>query len=189
MLDHVVVDCESQYLADEVPGKWDSVHLMKVACAVVFEYKTDRFRIYGPDDVEALKARLLKAERITTYNGLRFDFPLIWELPGRQSPKEMLLKSDDLQRSIAIARNMNPDSPYVHKGFGLDSVARGTLQRGKIDCGTHAPALFKEGKWGQLVNYCCDDVALTRDLCDFVDRFGYVMNEKFDRVVLPPWRC
>jgi DEAD/DEAH box helicase domain-containing protein len=186
MLDHVIVDLESQKLADELPGKWNDVHLMGVSCAVVYEYSTDRFRLYGPDDLEALKARLLKADRITSYNGERFDFPCLWALPNRQMPKELVGKSDDLLRRIAVARNVNPD--FAHKGWGLDSVARGTIGRGKIDCGTHAPALFKEGKWGQLFNYCCDDVALTRDLSAFTDKYGYAINEKKDLVVLQPWR-
>src|ERR1051326_1169448 len=100
-------------------------------------------------------------------------------------PKELVGKSDDLLRRICVARNVNPD--YAHRGWGLNSVATGTLQRGKIDSGTHAPQLYREGKWGQLINYCCDDVALTRDLVNFVDRYGYALNEKHDRVVLPAW--
>lgn len=187
MMDHIVFDTESKFLADEVGG-WDNVHKMGLSCAVVYEYRSDRLRIYGPDDLPALRARLLKAERVTSFNGERFDFPLVFELPGRRMPVEMVGKSDDIMRRVAVARNVNPDSPYVHKGWGLNSVAVGTLQRGKIDTGTHAPALFKEGKWGQLINYCADDTALTRDLGAFIDKFGYAMNEKYDRVMLPEWR-
>lgn len=184
MIDHVCFDTESQFLADEVGG-WGNVHKMKLSCAVLYEYKSDRFRIYGPEDLEALRHRLLRADRITGYNSEKFDFPLVFELPNRQMPKELIGKSDDLLRRICIARNTNPD--YAHKGWGLNSVCVGTIGRGKIDSGTHAPALFKEGKMGQLINYCADDTALTRDLVAFIDKYGYAMNEKYDRVTLPAW--
>lgn len=186
VIDHIVLDCESKKLADEVPGKWDSVHLMGMSCTVVYEFRSDRFRIYGDTDLEALKQRLLKADRITSFNGEKFDFPLIFELDGRRMPKELVGKSDDLLRRICVARNANPD--FAHRGWSLNSTATGTIGKGKIDCGTHAPQLYREGKWGQLINYCADDVALTRDLCIFVDKYGYAMNEKYDRVNLTPWR-
>lgn len=184
MIDHIVFDTESKFLADEVGG-WDNVHKMGLSCAVVYEYRSDRVRIYGPDDIEALRNRLLHADRITSFNGDKFDYSLVFELPNRQMPKELVPKSDDLMRRVCVARNVNP--AQAHRGWGLDSVARGTINRGKIDSGTHAPALFKEGKWGQLVNYCADDTMLTRDLGAFIDKYGYAMNEKFDRVVVKPW--
>jgi len=81
--DHVVVDVEIEKTIEELPNGWDDTHLMGVACAVVYEYQTSRFRIYGPADVKALQTRLLSADRISGYNIWRFDFPVIWGLPAR----------------------------------------------------------------------------------------------------------
>lgn len=54
-MDHVVVDVEIQKTIEETPGGWDSTHLLGVAVACVWEYQTQRMRVYGPDDITKLK--------------------------------------------------------------------------------------------------------------------------------------
>ena len=59
-MDHVVVDVEIQKTIKETPGGWDATHLLGVAVACVWEYRTQRMRVYGPDDVDTLRDRLLR---------------------------------------------------------------------------------------------------------------------------------
>lgn len=40
---------------------------------------------------------------------------------------------------------------------------------------------YQEGDWAKVANYCADDVALERDLTDFVDKYGFVWNGKLHR--------
>lgn len=183
MNDHVVVDVEIAKTIEEVGG-WRHTELMGVACAVVYEYLTDRFRVYGPDDVALLQVRLLEAERITGFNSFRFDFPVIWRLPGRQRVEELRPKSNDLLQRIWMSLGLDPEQfSNAHKGWGLDVVAKGTLCAGKTGHGAEAPIMFQEGRWAKLVEYCMDDVRLTRDLSDFIDRYGYVVNGKTNQVL------
>jgi len=55
--------------------------------------------------------------------------------------------------------------------------------QGKIANGAQAPVWFKEGRWGEVCNYCVDDVTLERDLTVFVDKYGFVVNGKTGQVL------
>ena len=68
----------------------------------------------------------------------------------------------------------------------MDAITKTTLNApGKIANGAIAPKWFQQGEYGQLYNYCVDDVTLERDLTVFTDRYGYVLGPK-GRVVLAP---
>lgn len=178
----IVLDCESKLLAAQVPGKWNSIHLMGLACAVVYDFDTERFTCYDHTQREALCARLLAADKIVSFNGDRFDYPLVFELVMRAPPTEIVPKSVDLYRLMCVGANRNPALPQ--KGFGLGATAQRTIGRTKIDTGTHAPQLYAEGKWGELFTYCMDDVALTRDLYLHVRKHGYVVGPKGEQIAV-----
>lgn len=183
-MDHVVVDVEIQKIIEETEGGWDATDVLDVSTAVVYEYATDRFRVYGHtnQELDALRMRLLDADRITGFNIFNFDFPVIWnirrnEWSQSELAKVLLPKTNDILRRIWLSSGLNPDEfSDAHQGVGLDSIARGTLGKRKIGHGSQAPKWFQSGQWGKLVNYCVDDVALERDLSDFIDRYGYVVS-------------
>ena len=182
-MDHIVVDVEIAYTIEEVGG-WDHTENMGVSCAVVYEYRTDRFRVYGPADVQALRSRLLLADRITGFNTYRFDFPVIWGLPGRERVEELKLRSNDLLQRIWRSLGLDEEQfSDLHKGWGLDVVCQGTLGVGKSGNGADAPRWFQAGDWARLVDYCIDDVRLERDLGAFIDRYGFVVNGATGKVL------
>ncbi len=66
------------------------------------------------------------------------------------------------------------------KGMGgskLDDIAGATIGVRKIGFGGDAPKWYQAGQVQRVVNYCADDVAIERDLTDFVDRYGYVIHQ------------
>jgi DEAD/DEAH box helicase domain-containing protein len=195
MIDHVVVDVEIQKTIEETPGGWDATDKLGVAVACLWEYRTARMRVYGPDDVEELRRRLLQADRISGYNIFNFDFSVIWGIdkkawlsatcnpnPDALQPrvaelKEVLRnKTNDILRRIWQAQGFDPDR--WQRGMGgtkLDDVAPPTIGAKKIGYGGDAPKWYQAGQVQRVVNYCADDVAIERDLTDFVDRYGYVI--------------
>lgn len=50
-MDHVVLDIEIIHNPDEFPERWDATDKLGVACACLYEYQGDRFRVYGPAGV------------------------------------------------------------------------------------------------------------------------------------------
>ncbi len=189
-MDHIVVDVEIQKTIEETPGGWDATDLLGVAVACVWQYRDQRMRVYGPDDVPALRDRLMKADRISGFNIWKFDFPVIFGLPGRQRVEALRYKTDDMLRRIWEALNLSADAfSNLHKGWGLDAVAGATLNARKIGYGGDAPKWFQAGQIQKVTNYCCDDVALERDLADFVERHGYVLNhtQQPSPLEIKPW--
>ena len=187
--DHIVLGVEIQKTIEELPRGWDDTDKMGVAVAVVYEHLTDRFRIYGPDDVEKLKERMLRADRISGYNIWRFDYNVIWGLERGKLVEELRPKTNDILlriwRSLGLPLNT---FTAAHKGWKLDQVMKGTFGFGKIGNGADAPVWWKNGQVHRVINYCIDDVALERDLAAFVDKFGYVINETGEIVnIVPEW--
>ena len=195
MLDHIVVDVEIQRTIEETPGGWDATDKVGVAVACLWEYRSQRMRVYGPDDVPALRERLLVAERISGYNIFNFDFPVIWGvskpewlvgsgIASKQYGKEegslkVLLerRTNDILRRIWIAEGYDPDRWQAGMGGAkLDDIASATIGAHKIGNGADAPRWFQAGQIQRVVNYCADDVAIERDLTDFVDQYGYVIK-------------
>jgi DEAD/DEAH box helicase domain-containing protein len=205
-MDHVVVDVEIATPVNEVEGGWDATDKLGVAVACLWEYSTQRMRVYGPDALSELRGRLLAADRISGYNTWKFDFPVIWGVsreewmstaPLREevaSARYRLgLRSDDLLARIWQALGLDSSTfSDAHKGWGLDVVAKATLGVGKTGYGGDAPLWYRQDQVQKVVNYCADDVALERDLSDFIDRYGYVLKDigygSCRKVTIPPWK-
>lgn len=209
MYKHLVVDVEIAKTIEETPGGWDATDKLGIATACVWQYWDQRMRVYGPGDEKELQNCLLSADRITGYNIWKFDLPVIfgmskqqWEsdysqLPdGNRHPRLSLrAKTDDLLRRIWQALGLNPNTfSGAHKGWSLDAVTSSTLGSGKIGHGAEAPKWYQQGLVAKVINYCCDDVALERDLCDFINKNGYVLNCQGGnrrvptKLVIPEWR-
>ena len=195
-MDHVVVDVEIQKTIEETPGGWNATDRLGVAVACVWQYRDQRMRVYGPDDVLALRDRLLGADRISGFNIFNFDFPVIWGIakdhwqhnPDNSTLKAALLpKTDDMLRRIWLALRLDPDNfcSTSHGGWSLDAVASTTIGANKIGFGGDAPKWFQAGLIQKVANYCADDVAMERDLTDFVERYGYVVNKGV--LAIPRW--
>lgn len=187
-MDHIVVDVEIKKQIGQDGLTWDDTDKLGVSVAVVYEFQTDRFRVYGdtPDDLERLRGRLLAADRISGYNIWKFDFPVIFGLPGRERVEVLRNRTNDLLRRVWAAQGYDPDAfdKTTHGNWGLDVVVRGTLKApGKIAHGSKAPEWYQAAEWGKVVNYCVDDVTLERDLAIFMDKYGYVVNGDTGQVV------
>lgn len=184
MSNRICLDIESQFLFSEVGGR-HNLHKLKVACAVIYEWRTNLFRTYDHTETEELKKRILEANEIVWYCGDAFDAPVIWE---RQSgmPPALVGKTNDIYRRICVAAGKNPN--VGNRGFGLGPISEYTLNQGKIEDGKEAPAMFHSAQWGRLFRYCISDTALCRDLSDHIDLEGYVIGPRGVRIEVPRWK-
>lgn len=123
-----------------------------------------------------------KNDLLLTFNGVGFDVPVLEGLSHNHIRIKYHL--DLLQliwgALVIVGRT---------KGYSLDDVAYRTLGHGKTGDGKDAPALAEEGRFGELFQYCLDDVVLTRDLFRFAQEHGGIIDVNGDVLPLdlPAW--
>jgi hypothetical protein len=153
---------------------WDLLRDGKGGASAIAIYDTQMKWCYTYDDHSALSAakHLEAADLVVGFRSEKFDIPVIEGLLGR---KLRLKGRFDIYEEMARA---NAERGIVGgKGdFTLDAVSKRNLGRGKIDHGHNARTLTMQGKFGQLFNYCLDDVHLTYDLFARICRDGGLIN-------------
>ncbi len=155
-------DLETQRLANEVGG-WQNKHLMRVAVAVLYEVPTETFHVYFEDDVPRLIKHLQELDLIVGFNVLGFDYEVLKAYTPIDFNK---LSTFDLLKEI-----------HQQLGFrlSLDHLATHCLGRSKSGNGIQAVQWMREGKVDWVVDYCKEDVALTRDLFYHALEKGYLL--------------
>ena len=62
-------------------------------------------------------------------------------------------------------------------GYSLDAIAQANNLGAKTGHGAEAPKLWKQGKYQEVIDYCKNDVLITRRLLDLLES---------DRVIIDP---
>ena len=160
-MNDIFFDLETQKSFQEVGGR-ENTKLLRVSVAVTFSTVTNDFKSYTEKDVPALIADLKAADRVIGFNLFNFDYQV---LRGYTAERLSDLKTLDLLDDI-----------YNKLGFrvSLDGLASTTLGAQKSADGLLAIQWFREVKMDQLIKYCRDDVAITRQLFEFGRDHGYV---------------
>jgi hypothetical protein len=188
---HIVLDIEIARTVEQAGG-WDSTGAMGVACAAVYEVGRDRYRLFDSSELEDLQECIKGSDRITTWNGWRFDLPVIYGVdrpdwpaspfasqPGGKDGKPLSERSRDLLRDVWAAQGLDPDAyTPAHGGWKLEDVGETITGVGKDGDGADAPKLYKDGQWGSLMTYCMHDVWLTNQVERFIRRHGFVVNAR-----------
>lgn len=146
-----VLDIETRRSAEEVGG-WNRAEKMGVSCAVLYDSKTDDYQAYLQEDIDKLCKDLQKFDMVIGFNIIRFDYKV---LSGLSDFDFFSLPSLD----ILIK---------VHERLGyrlsLDHLADQTLGCHKSADGLMALQWWKQGKIDRIIEYCKQDVKVTRDL-------------------------
>jgi len=164
----LVLDVETQYLSDEIPGGWNAVEKFKVAVVVTWD-EGNNVRLWFEEDVPKLLAELEMFDTIVTYNGENFDFRV---LSAYGSVKSLYQKSMDM---LSILNRK--------LGFrvSLQALGKATLGRGKSGSGKESVSWWRSGNKQKVIEYCTKDVELTRDIYLFGKAKGYILIDDLKR--------
>ena len=168
----VYFDLETQKSADEVGG-WGNIIRMGLSVAVTYSTARGEYMIYGEKQVDDLIRELQRADLVVGFNNLRFDYEV---LHGYTSMDLTQLPTLDMLVELTATLN--------HR-LSLDSIATATFGVEKTAEGLQAIRWFKEGKLGEIAEYCCYDVKITKLVHEYgqqhkqlfyQNRFGKKLN-------------
>ncbi len=149
----IVFDIETKNLFAEVNSN-DPVDLdISVVC--IYDYEKDAYESFVEEDFPKLWPILEKADMLIGYNSNHFDIPLL----NKYYPGDLTkIKSLDILSEIrdSFGRRMK-----------LDQVAEGTLGINKSSVGPQAVIWWKQGEYDKVIQYCLDDVKITKDVYDY----------------------
>lgn len=121
------------------------------------------YRVFLEDNFQDFKALVEAPSTILIgYNNRAFDDPLLEHALRIYIPPT---HSYDLLREVRIARGLHPAAVG---GPNLDTLCKANFLPGKSGSGALAPILWQQGKHGQVVDYCLNDVLQLKELIELV---------------------
>ena len=175
----VVVDLEIQdpILKQE---DWDATEKIRMSCCCLYSYLENRYHVFGLKDIDKLRSIIISADLVVSFNGNKFDLPVIFNMPNRKAPYD--IKQFDILYKIWEALRLDPlQFSDLHKGYGLNACCQASLNKRKTGNGAGAPLLWQNGEYCKVIDYCLNDVALTKELFDFIQMYGYVNVIRYGR--------
>jgi DEAD/DEAH box helicase domain-containing protein len=146
-----VFDLETQRSAADVGG-WHRAHLMKVSCAVLYDSKEDRFIDFMENQIDQLIEHLRTFDLVVGFNINRFDYQVLKAY------------SDFDFKTLANLDILEVVENYLGFRLSLAHLASVTLGESKTADGLQALQWWQEGRILEIIDYCRQDVKITRDL-------------------------
>lgn len=156
----IVFDVETKNIFQDV-GSNDPADLdISVVC--IYDSETDSYSGYTENDFPKLWPILEKADSLITFNGDHFDIPLL----DKYYPGDLTkIKSVDLLKEIKNS---------LGRRIKLDSIAEATLGTNKSGNGLEAIGWWRNGEVQKVIDYCIDDVKITKAIYDYAIKNGHV---------------
>lgn len=160
----IVLDLETQKGFTEVEGR--RLELLRVSVVSIYSYRDDEFKTFLEKDIKQLLPYLQRAELVIGFNIKRFDYPVL--APYLELDLKHLNTLDIFE---GVENRL---------GFrlGLNSIAQATLGIGKIGSGLDALKYFRQGDTEKLIQYCQNDVLVTRELYEYGRRRGHLLYRR-----------
>ena len=154
-------DLETQKSADDVGG-WGNIHDMKLAVGVVWDSCEQEYFSYLESAASQLVKKLRTADLVVGFNVKKFDYGVLQPYADF-----------DLDEITTFDMLIDVNKKLGHR-LSLNHLAENTLNAEKSADGLVSLQWFKEGKIDKIIEYCKQDVEITRDLFLYGESHGYV---------------
>lgn len=142
---------------------------MGISVAVVFDYLDCEYKIFCEDNLGLLITLLNRADMIVGFNIGGFDLPLIYATKPHGDRLNKNLPTYDMLEYSRLSIGWRPGNKFP-TGLKLDNHLEGTFGTSfmKTENGANAPIFWKQGKYGEVINYCLGDVKREKTLFEHV---------------------
>ena len=173
----IYFDVETERAASEVGG-WSNIEKLGLAIAVTHSSRDDEFRVYRSHEATALVDELRAADYVVGFNLRGFDFRVVQPYVDFDVSS---LKNLDLMLDLKVAAG--------HR-VSLSNCCGATFGEDKSGDGLQSVEWWKAGRHQEVIEYCRQDVLLTRRLHEFGAQHGFVKIKNRDgrpRTLPVPW--
>ena len=154
-------DLETQKSAEDVDG-WGNIHLMGLAVGVVWDSLEQKYFSYLENEASKLVDKLRTANLVVGFNVKKFDYGVLQPYADFDLYE---ITTFDMLEDVKVKLN--------HR-LSLNHLAENTLNSKKSADGLISLQWYKEGKIDKIVEYCQQDVKVTRDLFEYGEKYGYI---------------
>jgi len=156
----IIFDIETKNTFEMVQS--NSAADLDISVVCLYDSETDKYYSFLEDQFDEMWPYFQTADMIVTYNGNHFDVPLLQKYTDIDLSQ---IKHIDLFEEV---RNV------LGKRLGLDGIAQATLGTAKSGNGLDAIAWWNAGEIQKIIDYCIQDVKVTKDVYDFAHTKGHL---------------
>jgi hypothetical protein len=175
---------------------WDDHANMGISVLCAYDYDTARFRVFTESNITEFLDLAMVRRPLVSFNGIRFDNRVIRAVCGADAVPNTLAAAEDavaydilleMWRAAGLGRDFQFNT---HGGFKLDTVMQVNFGLQKTGHGGKAPIDWQQGKIGDVIDYCLEDVRLTKRLYDMISYCGFIRDPRNPSkvLVMPKWR-
>ncbi len=157
----VFFDVETQNTLQEVGGHYPE--RLKVSVAVTYNTDAGAFHHYTEAKMPALVEELRTTDLVVGFNLYGFDYPVVQQY----TTEVQLAALPTVDMMAALEKQLG------HR-IGLDAVATATLGINKSADGLQAVRWWRQGRLQEIIEYCQQDVEVTRRVYEFGKLHRYV---------------
>lgn len=160
---------------------WHDHENMGISVVGAYDYNEDRYRVFFEDNKEEFNSLIKNSDLLITFNGLSFDNKVIesnwFPVPDDTDHYDILVET-------WAAHGLSSTFNYkTHGGFSLDTLSEVNFGQKKTGNGALAPVHWQKNRRGTVVDYCLQDIRLTKLLFDRIVKFGNLISPKTSKLV------
>lgn len=151
---------------------WGDHANMGISVIGAYDYGTDRYRVFCDDNKEEFFEAAEAAEVLITFNGIGFDDPVItacWKEDWEPKAHKF-----DIMAEMRKASGLRPS---------LDGTCQVNFGVAKSNSGALAPILWQRGKIGEVIDYCMNDIKMTKLAFDLIVKTGSIICPKSNKSI------
>ena len=146
---------------------WNYPATMGIACIGVYNYARDTYRVFGEFELDEFKELISKHDVLVGFNNIGFD-NLVLRTCNVEIPDS---KCYDILAEIYRSLGSR------QKGCKLENVIKANnFPASKNGDGAKAPILWQQKYYTKVIDYCLNDVYMTKLILDRILHWGHIKN-------------
>jgi len=161
MADRIVFDIETKNSFADVGGE-ENIKKLEISVVGAYSYKHDQYFVFDENEFLKMNEFFKEAELLVGFWSKHFDVPV---LEKYLSFNLAAIPHFDILEEI---------EKKLGRRVSLEVLAQANLGKGKSGTSLKAIDFYHRGEMEQLKNYCLQDVKLTKEIFDLIQKEKYL---------------